>query len=201
MPSRTGVPLIEYGGTMRRSSATLAAGAALAALLSALTAVAGSPAAQARTAQARTAQAASALAPPSARDVPALARAVAIVRRQAQVAARRPGEVTGLVRSFTGLPLAGACVTATGPAGSGMARTAADGRFFLSGLRAGRYTLAFRDCAQPGRYLPRWSGGVGLPGLASPVRVSAGQVTRTASAALPPASQAPRGTTVASPGG
>ena len=115
---------------------------------------------------------------------------MAIVRRRAQIAARRPGEVTGLVRSFTGQPLAGACVTATGPAGSGMARTAAGGRYLLSDLRAGHYALEFRACAQPGRYLPRWSGGAALPGLASPVRVTPGQVTRTAAAILPPASQA-----------
>ena len=115
---------------------------------------------------------------------------MAIVRRRAQIAARRPGEVTGLVRSFTGQPLVGACVTATGPAGSGMARTAAGGRYLLSDLRAGHYALEFRACAQPGRYLPRWSGGAALPGLASPVRVTPGQVTRTAAAILPPASQA-----------
>lgn len=194
------MPLTEYGGTMRRSSATLAAVAALAALLTALTAVAGSPVAQARTVRARTARAATTqprpvrattvLASGLSPDAWATARAVANVRRRAQIAARRPGEVTGLVRSFTGQPLAGACVTAAGPAGSGRARTAAGGRFFLSGLRAGHYALEFRACAQPGRYLPRWSGGAALPGLASPVRVTPGQVTRTAAATLPPASQA-----------
>lgn len=40
----------------------------------------------------------------------------------AALAARRPGTVTGVIRSFAGQPLPGACVTAFGPAGTGTAR-------------------------------------------------------------------------------
>lgn len=185
----------------------LAASASLAVLLSTLTAVAGATAAQAGTVRATTAQATTAQArtaqPRTARGgrvvhavtpgrAPALSttmRAVAIARLREQVAARRPGGITGLVRSFAGRPVGGACVTATGPAGGGLARTTPDGRFTLSGLRPGRYTLAYRDCALPGRYLPRWSGGAALPELAAAVRVAAGQVTRTAAVTLPPARQ------------
>lgn len=103
---------------------------------------------------------------------------------------RRPGTVTGVVRAFTGLPLAGACVTAVGSSGAGSARTSADGRFSIAGLRAGRYTLHFSDCAHPGWYLPQWSGGAVTSALATPLQVSSGKVSRIAPVRLHPASQA-----------
>jgi hypothetical protein len=104
--------------------------------------------------------------------------------------AGRPGTVTGTVRGLAGQPLAGACVTAGGLAGSATARTSADGRFTMNGLRAGRYTLEFRDCAAPGRYWAQWSGGAMAPTLASPLHVRAGVVTRVAPVTLRPASRA-----------
>jgi hypothetical protein len=103
---------------------------------------------------------------------------------------RRPGTVTGEVRAFTGQPLAGACVTAVGSSGAGSARASADGRFSITGLRAGRYALRFSDCAHPGWYRPQWSGGAVAPALARPLQVSSGKVSRIAPVRLRPASQA-----------
>ncbi len=115
-------------------------------------------------------------------------------RRNAALRARLPGGLTGgltgTVRALSGVPLAGACVTAYGAGGTGTARTASGGRFTISGLRAGRYTVKFSDCAQPGRYLPEWSGGAALPAMARPVRIRAGRVTTIPAATLRPARDA-----------
>lgn len=115
-------------------------------------------------------------------------------RRSAALRARLTGGLTGgltgTVRAFSGVPLAGACVTAYGPGGTGTARTASGGRFTISGLRAGRYIVKFSDCARPGRYLPEWSGGAALPAMARPVRVRAGRVTTIPAATLRPARDA-----------
>lgn len=175
---------------MRRSSATLAASAALAALLSTLTAVASAAASVSGSVSAAGARTTPGPAAGLAPGASAAARAMTLVRRHVRAAARRPGEVTGLVRSFTGLPLAGACVTAAGPSGVRTARTGSGGRYTLAGLRTGAYTLEFRDCAQPGRYLARWSGGALTPGLARPVLVTGGRSTPAATVTLPPAAPA-----------
>src|SRR5260370_34038514 len=37
--------------------------------------------------------------------------------------------------------------------------TRQDGRFLISGLRPGLYSLQYRACADPGRYVPQWNGG------------------------------------------
>jgi Carboxypeptidase regulatory-like domain len=69
------------------------------------------------------------------------------------------GSITGVARAQGAAPLGGICVTATGPSGRRLAMTRQDGRFFISGLRAGRYSLQYRACANPGRYVPQWYGG------------------------------------------
>jgi hypothetical protein len=127
-----------------------------------------------------------------------------------------PGIVTGLVRGPGGAPLAGVCVTASGPAGRASAVTPSDGRFVLSGLRTGPYTLQYRVCAHPAAHLvpqgqasalvtagvtlPRTAqlpGGAGLPGPAgapgtgsSRIMITGGQVTRLAPVIMRPPHQA-----------
>jgi hypothetical protein len=109
------------------------------------------------------------------------------------------GTITGVVRGIRGLPLRGACVTATsrtgtlghaGWAGTKFAMTDADGRYVLTGLRPGSYTLAYRDCAVHGRYFSQWSGGAAWPSLATPVSVTAGQVRVAPSVTLRPTNPA-----------
>jgi hypothetical protein len=108
----------------------------------------------------------------------------------AALAARRPGTVTGVIRSFAGQPLPGACVTAFGPAGTGTARAGAGGAFSVRGLAAGSYTLKYADCARPGEFLPQWSGAAPAPALGRRVTVRAGQPTAAGTVALQPASPA-----------
>src|SRR5215472_8074546 len=59
----------------------------------------------------------------------------------------RTGIITGLVRSAAGRPFGGACVSAAGPAGSAIARTRANGRYLLTGLRPGHYQVRAGSCA------------------------------------------------------
>lgn len=42
--------------------------------------------------------------------------------------------------------------------------TSPAGQYVLTGLRSGPYSLAYRDCAHPGRYFPQWLGDAGPPG-------------------------------------
>lgn len=94
----------------------------------------------------------------------------------------RTGMLTGVVRSGTGKPFAGACVRATGPAGETSAVTHADGRYLLGGLRPGRYRLRVGLCgtavraADAAPVISLW------PGLPATVMVRAGLM-----ATLPPA--------------
>jgi Carboxypeptidase regulatory-like domain len=102
----------------------------------------------------------------------------------------RSGTITGLVLSTAGRPLAGACVTAIGRSRSMTATAAPTGRFVLSGLAAGSYTLEYRDCGAPARYLPRWSGGVAWPSAATRFALAAGQQRAVLPMVLRPASPA-----------
>jgi hypothetical protein len=94
--------------------------------------------------------------------------------------------VIGRVLGVHAVALPGACVTAVGRSGSftGVARN--NGRFVISGLPTGRYSLEYRDCAAPGRYFAQRSGGAALPGSASQIDVTAGRVL-----ALPPVTLRP----------
>ena len=86
------------------------------------------------------------------------------------------GVITGFVQGTGGAALTGACVVASGPSGSAMAMTQPGGRYTIASLRPGKYALHFSDCSARGRYLDQWSGGGWLPGSASAVTVTAGQV-------------------------
>jgi Carboxypeptidase regulatory-like domain len=63
------------------------------------------------------------------------------------------GVITGLIRGPANIPLAGICVTATGPGGPRLARTISSGRYLIIGLRAGSYAVSFAACASPASYL------------------------------------------------
>lgn len=93
------------------------------------------------------------------------------------------GVITGFVRGTGGAPLAGACVAASGPAGSAMAMTQPDGRYIAS-LQPGTYTLHVSDCSAPGRYLDQGSGPGSWPVTAPTVIVTAGHVSDVARVTL-----------------
>ena len=64
------------------------------------------------------------------------------------------GMLTGVVRGIDGRPVAGACVSATGPSGTVLGRSRSNGRYILPGLRSGAYAVHIGDCArrsQPAR--------------------------------------------------
>jgi hypothetical protein len=97
------------------------------------------------------------------------------------------GLVTGVVRGPDGAPLPGVCVTATGPADSAGTRSVvslADGRYVLTSLRPGRYTIGYHDCAGPARYFDQWYGGADLPADAARVIVTGGLLARLAPVTL-----------------
>src|SRR5690349_23152542 len=59
------------------------------------------------------------------------------------------GAITGFVAGSGDKPLVGACVIASGPSGDAMAMTRPDGRYTLTALRPGKYTLHYSDCSAP----------------------------------------------------
>jgi hypothetical protein len=65
-----------------------------------------------------------------------------------------------------------------------MAMTGTDGRYFLTSLRPGNYTLRYADCSDRGRYLDQWSGGAAWAGGAASVTVAAGRVKTLAPVTL-----------------
>jgi hypothetical protein len=56
------------------------------------------------------------------------------------------GRITGLLRGMTGAPFGGACITATGRAGSTTVRSLPDGRYLIADLRPGPYRLRVDEC-------------------------------------------------------
>ena len=82
---------------------------------------------------------------------PASQRQPASAEATAQAAAKS-GVITGTVVGPAGIPLAGICVTATGPSGRLLAVTNGDGRYIISGPSAGTYAVGYADCASPGSY-------------------------------------------------
>lgn len=117
-----------------------------------------------------------------------------MLRERAKWAAHaEPGRsavITGTVIGPAGQPIAGACVTAIGSASSVLATAAPDGTFRLAGLPPGSYALEYRDCAAPGRYLTRWSGGADSQRSAARIQATAGQVRRVPVMMLRPVSPA-----------
>jgi hypothetical protein len=96
------------------------------------------------------------------------------------------GTLTGVVRGAVGIALTRACVTASGAARTYSALTGTGGRYVLTGLLPGSYTVSYADCASPGSYFEQWYGGGDLAGGAAPVLVTAGQVTPLVQVTLRP---------------
>jgi len=69
--------------------------------------------------------------------------------------------LAGQVRSDSGSPLSGVCVTAFGPGGQASAVTNPSGRYLITKLQAGRYQLRYHSCAgAKSPLLPEWYGDV-----------------------------------------
>jgi len=79
------------------------------------------------------------------------ARRWLLAHQRAYAAQRAGGAITGIAQAPGAAPLEGICVAATGPSGTRLDITRQDGRFLISGLRAGRYSLRYSDCGHPGR--------------------------------------------------
>jgi hypothetical protein len=101
--------------------------------------------------------------------------------------ARGVGAITGVVDGAGGKPLTGACVVASGAGSSVLAVTTSDGRYTLTGLLAGSYTLRYSACAARGNYADQWSGGASWPDSAAKVSIAAGQERELATVTLRPA--------------
>ncbi len=115
-----------------------------------------------------------------------------MLRERAKLAAHAQpaprGAITGRIVGSYGQPIAGACVTAIGSAGTVLAAAAPDGTFRLAGLASGSYVLEYRDCGAAGRYLTSWSGGAGSRQSAAHIQVTAGQARHVPVMMLRPAS-------------
>ncbi len=106
---------------------------------------------------------------------------------------RRMSTLTGVVHGQGGRPVPGACVTASGPFGTATAKTRADGRYVLSGLRPGNYAIRISDCPGTSHSSTGLPTSFLWPSLPTQVAVGSGQVrTLPPVTALPQASQAAR---------
>lgn len=92
-------------------------------------------------------------------SAPTPAKRWLLADQRAYAAQRADGAITGIAQAANAAPLEGICVTATGPSGHGLGVTLQDGRFLIAGLRPGSYSLEYRDCGHPGRFLQQWYGG------------------------------------------
>jgi Carboxypeptidase regulatory-like domain len=101
---------------------------------------------------------------------------------------RRLGMLTGVVHGLGGQPLPGVCVTAAGPFGAVTARSRADGRYILAGLRPGNYAMGIRACPGASQQSTGSPTTFLWPGLQTHVELGAGQVET-----LPPVTAVPAG--------
>jgi hypothetical protein len=90
------------------------------------------------------------------------------------------GTITGTVTNAAG-PMLGACVSVVGPLDSGSAATSITGRYTVTGLGPGRYTVSAstNDCSNVnlGNYLTWWYRSTSSAAAATRVTVSAGSST------------------------
>jgi hypothetical protein len=93
-------------------------------------------------------------APGASAPAAAAARGLAAVGAPQRLGLAAVHLLAGTVRGVSGRGLRGVCVTAAGPSGPSFAMTSADGQYQLSVARAGQYTVEYRDCRSPGRFLP-----------------------------------------------
>jgi carboxypeptidase family protein len=82
------------------------------------------------------------------------------------------GVLAGRLTGTGGRPVSGACVIAAGRSGSAMVMTRPDGRYALSGLRAGSYRLHVTRCAAPSTYFDP----AGQSSVSALVSIRTGQV-------------------------
>jgi hypothetical protein len=108
----------------------------------------------------------------SAPSAPTPAQRWLLADQRAYAAQRAGGVITGIAQAANAAPLEGICVTATGPSGARLSMTREDGRFLISGLRTGSYSLEYRDCGHPGRFMQQWYGGTMTQAGSRPVLVS-----------------------------
>jgi Carboxypeptidase regulatory-like domain len=108
-------------------------------------------------------------------SAPAQASISAAPTAPAAPSVRGTGAITGVVDGANGQPLTAACVVASGPAGRVLAVTTSDGRYTLTGLRAGSYTLRYSACGASGHYADQWWGGGTWPDSPAKVSIAAGQ--------------------------
>jgi hypothetical protein len=113
--------------------------------------------------------------PAVSRAVPSAAAAVRTLGQE--------GMITGSVLGPAGIPLAGICVTASGPDGRHEVRTGTTGRYAFTGLTSGSFRIGYLDCAGPDGYAAQ-----GYPG--GQVQVVAGRPAQLAPVALTPATPA-----------
>ena len=85
--------------------------------------------------------------------------------------------MAGVVRAPDGAGVAGVCVVAAGRSGSVPGMTGPGGRYLITGLRPGAYTIGYYDCGTSGQYLDQFYSGSLLPDAAATVPVTAGQPT------------------------
>jgi hypothetical protein len=115
------------------------------------------------------------------RQVGASRNAVAAARQAGRLGSgHQPavfGDITGVVRGASGAALAGACVKAYGPSGTVRGLTGSAGRYLITGLLPGRYTVSYSACGQSGRYFGQWYGGGVTAAGAARVLVSIGLPT------------------------
>ncbi len=110
------------------------------------------------------------------------------LRSAVSAVGRADGALTGIVRGPDGRPVAGACVTATGPSGTVLARSRANGRYILPGLLPGQYAVHISSCATSATaaaatYL--W------PGLPATVALASSQVKALPAVTAIPSGEAP----------
>jgi len=97
------------------------------------------------------------------------------------------GAIGGVVNGPFGPAPDRMCVVAVGRGGAAAGVTAQGGRYLITGLAPGSYSVGYRDCGRPSRYLNEWYGGSLRPGGAARVLVMPGRPTWLSPLTLHPA--------------